>query len=72
VCYRLFVCDSRSSSWDIGRVLLRMYFYRLPFTPPTLVANPVLQKASYSWPPAQILPIIPNKGIEKLVSGHLL
>jgi hypothetical protein len=44
VCFRLFVCDSRSCDWDIGRVLLRKNFYRLPFTPPSLVANPVLQE----------------------------
>jgi hypothetical protein len=46
VCFRLFVCDSRSCDWDIGRVLLRKNFYRLPFTPPSLVANPVLHSSS--------------------------
>jgi hypothetical protein len=28
------VCDSRGFNWDIGQVLLRKNFYRLPFTPP--------------------------------------
>jgi hypothetical protein len=28
------VSDSRSCDWDIGRVLSRKNFYRLPFTPP--------------------------------------
>jgi hypothetical protein len=42
VCFRLFVCDSSSCDWDIGKVLLRKNFYGLPFTPPSLVANPVL------------------------------
>jgi hypothetical protein len=47
VCFRLFVCDSQSCDWDIGRVLLRKNFYRLPFTPPSLVANPVLQQSAH-------------------------
>jgi hypothetical protein len=34
VCFRLFVCDSRSCDCDIGRVFLRKNFYRLPFMPP--------------------------------------
>jgi hypothetical protein len=31
------VCVTRSCDWDTGRVLLRKNFYRLPFTPPSLV-----------------------------------
>jgi hypothetical protein len=44
--FRLFVCDPRSCDWDTGRVLLRKNFHRLPFTPPSLVVNPVLQVVS--------------------------
>jgi hypothetical protein len=43
VCFRVFLCDARSCDWDIDRNLLRKNFYRLPFTPPSLVANPVFQ-----------------------------
>jgi hypothetical protein len=50
VCFRLFVCDSQSCNWDIGRVLLRKNFYRLPFAPPSLVANPVHQLLSEPVP----------------------
>jgi hypothetical protein len=32
--FLLFMCDSWSCDWDIGRVLLRNNFYQLPFTPP--------------------------------------
>jgi hypothetical protein len=36
------VRDSSEVIWGIGRVLEKN-FYRLPFTPPCLVANPILQ-----------------------------
>jgi hypothetical protein len=31
------LCVTRSCDWDISRILLRKNFYRLPFTPPSLV-----------------------------------
>jgi hypothetical protein len=34
VCFLLFMCDPRNCNRNIGRVLLRKNFYRLPFTPP--------------------------------------
>jgi hypothetical protein len=36
------VRDSSEVIWGIGRVLEKN-FYRLPFTPPSLVSNPILQ-----------------------------
>jgi hypothetical protein len=32
----------------------------------------VIGKASYSWPPARLLPMLPHKGTERLVSHYLL
>jgi hypothetical protein len=34
VCASACLCVTQSCDWDIGRVLLRKNFYRLPFTPP--------------------------------------
>jgi hypothetical protein len=49
-------------------------------TTPTLLSPLEIQrrvvqaigKASYSWPPARLLPMLPHEGTEKLVSHRLL
>jgi hypothetical protein len=44
VCFCLVVRDPRSYNWDMGQVLLRKNFYRLPFTPP--LWSPI---RSFNW-----------------------
>jgi hypothetical protein len=55
VRFRLFVCDPRSCDLDIGRVILIKNFYQLLFTPPSMVANPVLQTSTSSHTPLSSL-----------------